>query len=212
MTEPIAGTLKLRFSRQARERYHLSGCQFSEDGQILLADLRGMQALVMEINQQRGQAEASITAGQVNALASIDEILLRMFRLYQQQINPLVLHQALQWLQVQAGAQALEDTLLAFVDAFPPQAADPQEYLAGATGGIPNREIVLEGIIQLWLDNANPAAAPLTGLFDDSPLEKRTAYLQLIHLLQQFFDSQPKFGLEQQNLLEMLRAPSRVLA
>ncbi len=54
----------------------------------------------------------------------------------------------------------------------------------------------------------NPAASPLIELSDDAELEHGSAYLQMIYLLRKFFDTQPKFGPENQNLVDMLRSPA----
>jgi len=40
----------------------------------------------------------------------------------------------------------------------------------------------------------NPAASPFTELFDDAALESQTSYLQLIHLLREFFATQPSLA------------------
>ena len=87
------------------------------------------------------------------------------------------------------------------------------EYLAGVSdlpGGvqIPNRQIVFEELVMLWLANANPAFAPYLELFDDSALEKGTAYPEIISSLHDFFETQPRFGPDNQNLIDMLRSPA----
>ncbi|HEX9013275.1 MAG TPA: alpha-amylase family glycosyl hydrolase, partial [Anaerolineaceae bacterium] len=45
-------------------------------------------------------------------------------------------------------------------------------------------------------------------LFDDSNLDKETAYLQIMSSLHAFFETQPPFGPDSQNLVDMLRAPA----
>ena len=63
-------------------------------------------------------------------------------------------------------------------------------------------------MLMLWLANMNPAFSPFVELFDDSALEKETSYLQIIEALHPFFDTQPFFGPDHQNLIDMLRSPA----
>ncbi|MCX6566139.1 MAG: hypothetical protein NTW38_06910 [Candidatus Aminicenantes bacterium] len=71
----------------------------------------------------------------------------------------------------------------------------------------PPREAALEEMLMLRLTNLNQAADPLKELFDDAPLSRETAYLKIISGLRGFFDTQPAFGPEQQNLIDLLIAP-----
>ena len=41
------------------------------------------------------------------------------------------------------------------------------EWLAGSTGGVPNRAIALEELMMLWLANLNPAFRRFSELFAD---------------------------------------------
>src|SRR5512135_774772 len=96
-------TMKLRISRQARDRYGLDMFRFSNEGSVVLADFRSARVFAQEINEKRKQAGqtlagTAISAGQLNAMALIDEILRHVARVYQQQENPQVLDQARQWL------------------------------------------------------------------------------------------------------------------
>jgi len=63
-------------------------------------------------------------------------------------------------------------------------------------------------MLEIWVDNENPAASPLTELFDDANLERDAPYLQIIYLLRRYLDSQPRFGPENQNLVDLLRSPA----
>ena len=218
MQIPRTMTLRLHVSRQARDRYGLEKTQFSSDGKIILTDFHSTRILVQQINEQRERAGLppdglSFKAGQVNAMALIDMIMSYVVRSYQKERSPQAMQQAQQWLVDQLGQQSLDETLRIFIGDFPPAAVfeqqmTPQAYLEGETNGVSNREILLEELLQLWLDNMNSAAPPLTELFDDRELEKETAYLQIIHLLRTFLDTQPKYGPEDQNLVDMLRSPA----
>ena len=103
--------------------------------------------------------------------------------------------------------------LLRHVTEFPPLAVyerqmTPAAYLAAETDGTSNREHVLEELLMVWLDNMNPAASPFSELFDHSALARETPYLQMIHLLREFFSTEPAAGPGGQNLIDLLRSPA----
>ena len=162
--------------------------------------------------------EQVVRAGQINAMGLVDEILHVVVGQYRQQRNPQVMERALVWLNENIGPEAVDKVLRQFVEEFPPLAVyrremSLDEYLAGVSdlpGGvqIPNRQIVFEELVMLWLANANPAFAPYLELFDNSALEKGTAYPEIISSLHDFFETQPRFGPENQNLIDMLRSPA----
>jgi 4-alpha-glucanotransferase len=218
MLSNTTGTTELHVSRQARNRYGFAESQFAADGHAVFGDVRSVRVFAQKINEKRDLTgdppkEQAVKAGQLNAMALIDAILHHVAGLYRQQRNPQIMHQAQQWLAGQIGQEALDRALFRFVEDFPPPAVYEQEvtaaaYLAGETDGIPHREVVLDDMLQLWLDNVNPAASPFTELFDDANLERESLYLQIIYLLRRYLDTQPKFGPENQNLVDLLRSPA----
>ncbi|HET7091429.1 MAG TPA: alpha-amylase family glycosyl hydrolase, partial [Anaerolineae bacterium] len=157
--------------------------------------------------------EQAIKAGQINALGLIDEILHYVVGQYRQQMSPNVMAQALAALDTQLGREAVDAALRRFADEFPALAVYRREitldaYLNGQTGDVPNRQIILEEMLMLWVANMNPACAPFMELFDDTALEKETTYLRVVAGLREFFDTQPVFGPDNQNLIDMLRSPA----
>ncbi|MEA3440873.1 MAG: alpha-amylase family glycosyl hydrolase, partial [Chloroflexota bacterium] len=63
-------------------------------------------------------------------------------------------------------------------------------------------------LLMLWLENANPAFSPFLELFDDADLEHDPTYQGVLLELYEFFETQPPFGPDYQNLIDMLRAPA----
>jgi glycosidase len=203
-------------SRQARDRYQFDESLFSLTGNLLFADFHAARLFSQKMNEKRDLVsfpEQAVKAGQITAMALLDEISHHTVNLYREQRNPQALAQALEWLYEEVGQAAVETTLREFGDEFPPVAVYRREipldeYLAAETAGVPHRQIVLEEMLMLWLANTNPAFAPFLELFDDADLARRTAYLQVMSSLYEFFDTQPPFGLDNQNLIDMLRAPA----
>jgi glycosidase len=85
---------------------------------------------------------------------------------------------------------------------------DSKQFLEEKSNGFENKINFQKELIKLWLVNANPSFQPYVELFDDDKVEKNTAYDDIINEIRNFFEDQPKFGPNNQNLLEMLREPS----
>lgn len=205
-------------SRAARERYGIDESLFSVRGHVIFANFHAARLFAQKINAQRDllrHPEQAVSAAQLNALGLLDEILHLLIDQYRRQ-HPQVMQRALQALDAQLGTDAVDRTLLRFAQEFPPLAVHrgaiaPAAYLHGATAGVPNREILLEELLMLWLANMNPAAEPMRELFDDEPLERHTAYQPVIAGLHTFFDAQPGFATgadASESLIRVLRAPA----
>ncbi len=203
-------------SRLARERYRFDESLFQLSGNVIFANFHAARTFAQRINRTRDLArfpEQAVRAGQLNAMGLIDEILHYVVELYRQQKNPAVMSQALAWLEERLGRETVEQTLRHFSDEFPPLAVYRREisldvYLASESNGVPHRTIALEELLLLWLANVNPAFAPFLELFDDERLEHETAYTRVIAELHAFFETQPRFGPDNQNLVDMLRSPA----
>ena len=208
--------LEFHISRAARDRYQFDQSLFTTTGNVIFANFRAARAFAQRMNQKRdlvNYPEKVVRAGQINAMGLIDEILHYVIGQFQQQRAPQAMAQALAWVEETTRREALQTTLRKFAEAFPPMAVYRQEislddYLSGETDGIPNRQLLLEELLMLWLENMNPAYAAYLELFDDAALKKETAYLAVIADCSAFFATQPPFGPDNQPLVDMLRAPA----
>jgi hypothetical protein len=190
-----AVVMEFHISREARDRYRFDESLFSLRGNVILANFHATRVFAQRMNQKR------------------DEILHVVVGLYREQMNPEAIRQALEWLQEELGAEAVDAALRRFAADFPPVAVyrreiRPETYLGGETAGVPHRHVVLEELIMLWLTNVNPAFSPFRELFDDTALERETAYTQIASSLNEFFETQPLFGPDNQDLVDMLRSPA----
>ncbi len=215
---PEQSTVHMEFhvSRQARDRYQFEDSLFALSGNVVFANLHGARIFAQRMNDRRDLVsfpEQAVRAGQINAMGLIDEILHLTIQQYREQKNPDAMAKALDWLYGHLGDVAVNDALYSFADEFPPLAVYRREvsledYIEGKTAGVPHRQILLEEMLMLWLANANPAFGPFRELFDDSDLVRETAYRHILTSLHDYFDTQPRFGPDQQNLIDMLRAPA----
>ncbi len=213
--------MEFHVSRKSRDKYQFDESLFSLNGNVIFANFRAARLFAQKINARRdlvSYPEQAVRAGQLNAMGLIDEILHMVVNLYRQQKNPVVTADALDWLYGMFGKDAVDSTLHCFAEEFPPLAVyrremSLDEYLQGTSEQLPgvkisNQQVVLEEMLLLWLANVNPAFSPFTELFDDARLDKETSYLQIMSALHSFFETQPPFGPDNQNLIDMLRAPA----
>ena len=138
---------------------------------------------------------------------------IRLVAQYREERDPKVMLDGLAFFEARLGAEQLDRTLLQFADQFPTVSVyqskqQAKDWLAGSTNGIPNRAIALEELMMLWLANANPAFKPYRELFNDQQLAELTSYPKITAALRDYFETRPKFGPENQNLFDMLRAPA----
>ncbi len=208
--------MEFHVSRQSRDFYGFDQNLFSLDGNVLFANFYAARVFTQKINEKRDLLhfpEQTVRAGQINAMGLIDEILHYIYQVYRQELNPQAGEKALQFLVERHGSEGVDQVLKRFLDEFPPLAVyhgkvDTQDYLNGQSGGVDNRQLLIEEMVMLWLANKNPAAAPFGDLFDDRSLQSGTNYAQLIASLREFFTTQPPFGPDSQSLVEMFRAPA----
>ncbi|MFQ5605241.1 MAG: alpha-amylase family glycosyl hydrolase [bacterium] len=203
-------------ARTARDKYGFEETVFTSSGNVIFADFQAARRFAQKMNAGRDLVkypQQAVKAGQINAMGLIDEILHYLIVLYRQQVKAAVMAEALTWLQEKVGSKSVENTLYHFAEHFPTRDiykanSDIQAYLDGKTDGVPNRQIVLEEMLMLWIANQNPAFTPFNELFDDASLEAATAYSHIMQSVTEFFETQPRFGPENQNLVELLRTPA----
>ena len=187
-------------SKAARQRYGLSRELFSPGGGSVFPDLHAARQFTQKINEVRRASglpdELAFRAGDVNAMALIDEVLHLVIDLYGKE-SPRVFSRALAFAEEQLGEEAVRATLERYLAEFPPFAPPP-----------PDQPIGLEEVLMLFLANANLAFDPFSELFDDEPLLP-TSYTALTEALAAFFAQEPVFGPDHQDLVTMLRSPAR---
>jgi glycosidase len=208
--------MEFHISRKARDLYEFKETLFSLNGNVILANFHASRLFAQKMNDRRDllrYPERAVKAGQINAMGLIDEILHYVVKLYREQTNPRVMEEALTFLEESVGREEVDRTLIRFTDEFPPVSVygtktDPETWLGLSSGGRSHRELALEELLLLWLDNRNPAFGPYEELFNDGDLGKTTGYRGMIAALREFFASRPTFGPDGQNLVDMLRSPA----
>jgi hypothetical protein len=178
-----------------------------------------------------GKDLAQLSAGKLNAMGLIDEILHMVLGLYREKVSPRFLDVISKALHDQLGSKEFNNLLYGFTDDFPP----PEVFQGLATAGdwlssssvlpksgrkIPNSKITLEELILLKLANENTAFGNFRFLFDDGArqdtpeigsLAAKTKYDEAFRILEKVCASLPLFGPEGKavNLIELLRMPAK---
>ncbi|MDR2768156.1 MAG: alpha-amylase [Treponema sp.] len=203
--------MEFHIRREVRDRHGLESSLFSLTGNVVLAGLKEVRALTARLNAAL-PANQKISAGQLNAMGLIDEILHYVVALYREQVCPDAFEQALRRLEERLGAR-IGDMFQNFGSRFPPQAVyagktSVEAYLKSSEEGESCRALSLEELFLLALANLNPAFKPFLFLFDDRDLAAETVYPAALEELKTFFAELPPFGPDGQNLWDLLRAPA----
>ncbi|OGP74388.1 MAG: alpha-amylase [Deltaproteobacteria bacterium RBG_16_49_23] len=211
-----AAVMEFHISRKARDLYQFDESLFTLSGNVIFPNFRAVRLFVQRMNEKRDLVnfpEQAIHPGQMNAMGLIDEILHYITGLYGEEKNSRVMKEAIDSLYETFGEFRVDETLRKFAEEFPAvtvyrQGIPPEVYLEGETEGVANRQILLEEMLMFWMANRNPAFSPFIELFGDATLEKETLYLRIMGQLHLFFNAQPPFGPDHQNLIDMLRSPA----
>ncbi len=206
-------TYYFHVTKDSRIKYELEENLFSLKGNLVISDFRTARLLSEKINSIRrdeGKFEVQVTAGQINALGLLHEIFHLLIRTYEENNKKGVFRDSIDYLKKNLAEDELDKTLLKFVEEFPPlpvyqNKVKASEYLNGKTENKNNREIILEELIILNLENINPATHQLKELYTDEKLTKETKYKEIIEQTELFFENEPKIG--GFNLLSFLRQP-----
>ncbi|MFW9903924.1 MAG: alpha-amylase family glycosyl hydrolase [Candidatus Thorarchaeota archaeon] len=204
----------MRVYRKARDMYQFEDSFFSPTGDVIFPSLHKVRTFVQKINQKRDLInfpEMAARGSEINGIALESEIFHYLFDLYQDQNNIDLTEAIPKWLREEIGVEELNETLELMLQEFPPPSIyngeiDVETYLDTETDKNPNEYITISCMINIWLSNVNPAFSSNLELFNDSDLEKKTKYLQIIDKIEEFFEIQPPFGPDNQNFLQMLRS------
>jgi glycosidase len=197
-------------SAPARKRYGCDDELFSMSGNVVLANITAVREMALKMRR----AGTEVSDGELQAMGLIDELMHYVIAQYKAQKNPRAMALASEELSAVLGAPIYYQILHAFTGEFPPLLVHRHqitagEYINGRTAGVPNREISLEELLLLWVANQNPAQSKFHELFGDKTLAERTKYPEAMALLEKHFNGQPRFGPDEQSLVDLLLSPAR---
>ena len=208
-------TFEFHVSKKARDKYKIEKSLFSIQGDLIIANFQQARLVANKINEERkseGLHDKLVTAGQLNGLGLMHEIFHYLIRLYEKNENPGVFARKIKFLENSLGVDHLNQLMIEYLLEFPPLSVysgetSLNEYLSGYSDGKSNKEIILEELMLLNIENNNPATTLFQELYNDKPLASRSKYVKSIDFSEKFFINEKPFGPENLPLLEFLRKP-----
>ena len=212
---------EFHISKKIRDLCNFDGGLFASSGNVVFANMRNVRAFQLLINnvfESRGEENKKLSAGQLNAMGLIDEILHYVCMLYRRDKVLTFMDDLLATLDKEFGRAEVDGLLLDFIREFPPVAVYKEkisaaDYLAGteldAGTGVErtNRAQTLEEMILLHLANENKAFQPFMIMFSDKELAKNKLYAKSWKSIQKYAAAQPFFGPFNHDLITLLREP-----
>jgi predicted flap endonuclease-1-like 5' DNA nuclease/glycosidase len=184
-------TLEFHLLRAARDRHRFDEALFTTTGRVVFADFAAARRFAATLNAVSPGRNAR--AGDINAMGLIDEVLHALLLEYRENHAPKLWTEALEALKTQYG-ERLDSTLEKFAQDFPPTAVYQNRQTLAQYMAVPqNKELLLEEMLLLWLENNNPAFAPYRDLFQDDNLAKQSAYRSVLSSLEAYLEAQPAF-------------------
>ena len=213
---------EFHISRKVRDLCSFNEGLFASSGNVVFANMKNVREFQLLFNNYietvTKDANKKVSAGQLNAMGLIDEILHYVSMLYRRNKVPGFTADLLADLQNEFSKEEIDGLLLDFMKEFPPVAVykeklTAEEYLnetaldPGTGMERSNREQTLEEMILLHLANENPAFKPFILLFDDSILSENKLYSKTWARIQKFSLANPHFGPFDHDLINLLREP-----
>lgn len=213
---------EFHIAKKVRDLCDFNKGLFASSGNVVFANMKNVRDFQLLFNNYieniTHDENKKVSAGQLNAMGLIDEILHQVCMLYRRNKVPSFMSDLLAQLEKEFTASEIDNLLLDFIKEFPPvevyqEKCTAQDYLnrtaidAGTGKERSNREQTLEEMILLHLANENPAFKPFNLLFDDTVLAKNKLYSKTWASIQKYAQTQPGFGPYGNTLISLLREP-----
>ncbi|MBR5647086.1 MAG: alpha-amylase [Treponema sp.] len=213
---------EFHISKKVRDLCSFEEGLFASSGNVVFANMRNVRSFQVLFNNYidtvTGDENKRVSAGQLNAMGLIDEILHYVCMLYRRNKVPTFMHDLMAALEKQYTAKEIDALLLDFLQEFPPvevykEKCTAREYLSRTAIDIgtgeerSNREQTLEELVLLHLANENAAFKPFLLLFGDTELAKNKLYGKTWTSIKKFAKAQPTFGPFDHDLINLLKEP-----
>ncbi|MDR0909914.1 MAG: alpha-amylase [Spirochaetaceae bacterium] len=194
--------MEYQVRRQVREDYGLGelvsrgDAEAQRRGFLALGNIREVREFAFRLtaNHANGIDKHNISAGDLQAVGLINEIILYILKQYLDTVQPDAFEKAHARLEEHLDPLQTAHLLSSFDDEYPPEK---------------RASLNIEGIFCLALSNLNPAFEPFRFLFDDRPLAEETVYPQAVDELKAHFKGLPPLpGGDGKSLWDMLREPA----
>lgn len=212
---------EFHISKEIRDNCNFKSALYTSTGNVIISDMKAVRIFTEKLNEyfdKNGMSDKRVSAGSINAMGLIDEILHYCCMIYRKKKNPTAFSDALKQLDNKYGKEKIDELLFEFGKEFPPTAVyrgeiTLEKYMSGSaidigTGKLrSNREATFEEMIMLHLENENPAFLPFGIMFNDQMLAKNSLYNKTWSDIQKYFAKLPTFGPFNHDLINFLREP-----
>ena len=213
---------EFHISKKVRDLCYFEEELFASSGNVVFANMRNVRNFQLLYNNYidtvTGDENKRVSAGQLNAMGLIDEILHYVCMLYRRNKVPTFMKDLLAELDKQFTAKEIDTLLIDFINEFPPvevykEKCTAREYLSRTAIDIgtgeerSNREQTLEELVLLHLANENAAFKPFLLLFVDTDLAKNKLYSKTWTSIKKYAKTQPTFGPFNHDLINLLKEP-----
>ncbi|AFG36209.1 alpha-amylase family glycosyl hydrolase [Spirochaeta africana] len=190
--------------------------------QSMLPGVRTPSLLAYEINRSRDIAAdpaRAVSAGEMSAMALLDEIYFYLIGLYREQYGEEILRTARQEVQQRLGKPATAALIESFAETHPPAQVFKQEtscrdFLESrpnpADPDETGRDQLFTELMLVYLEQENPALANYREIFDVQELQLHHGFDAFTKSLHEVFAELPSFGPENELLIDMLRMPAQL--
>ncbi len=217
-----------------RSTLGINSALFRTTGNLILPDFPAARSLAEKLRELKviaGQDSTKLSAGRLNAMGLIDEILHIVIGIYRKTVAPDVIERFLGAVNEEIGAVECGFLLREFSAQFPPLevyrgTASVEDWLEGSSvsgtkeNAVPNKELALEELILLKIANENPAFLPFRFLFDDGTratgtmsesVAGKTKYREVFEAIERASKELPSFGPvgHKVDLMGLLRMPAK---
>jgi glycosidase len=202
---------EFHIAKHVRQKYQLDETLFATDGNVIFADFIAVRQFAYRVNQKR-EPQHHIYPGEVNAAGLIDEIFHLVLREYETRVNKDVFEKAVKKIAGKIGEKAFNGLLEDFIEKFPPAQVyggiqSAKQYLEGQSGERSNAAIAIEEAMMVFLANFNPANKKLKEFFDEEHLSEPKIFRRFVDALSGFFEKEPGFGPNNQDVITLLKTP-----
>ena len=201
-------------SKNARDKYDFEEELFTKRGEVVFTNYHSVRKFAERINKKRNVVEFpenAVSAAEINGIGLIHEISHFIIEKYVDEKDKNVFKELYQELTDKYTKDKLNKLLEIFLEEFPPleiykNNKSAREYIEEQSSE-QLTSLSVEELILVWLSNKNPAFSDYLELFNDEQLERVTPYNTVLEDIQKFFNKKPRFGPQNQSLVEMLMAP-----
>ncbi len=204
-----AAVMQFHINRRVRDIYNFDKAIYAYSGNVVFPDFKSIREFADTIN--RAKKKEFIKTTDLSAMAMIDEIMHHIMSAYRKQLGINIFKELFSYLFGSYGEGKTEEIINLFAAEFPPTdvytgKVSTADYFETVFDGLSGKDIELEELLFLYVENINPALRPYAELFDDSKLLD-AGYIDMMDHYKKFFNGKEGFGPAKKNIIDFILEP-----